>query len=154
MMTGTTLGIGSPFINTTPNIPWAFAPQSVPQGLGYQSYVQPPYLPPLLSQLSGGYGSQPIAAYGFGTLPLLQQLQQLVQIVPQQLQQIHLLHQQQLVHLQQLLQQVPAQLQQLAQMISQQHQQQWQPFPQTAAGPLGLGLASHPFGGQVAGPVM
>src|SRR5262245_15531309 len=116
-MTGTTFGIGTPFLNAITSSPWGLYPS---QGLGLQSFVQPPYQQPLSVPSIGAYGGQPIAAYGTGGQQPLEQLLQLLQIIPQQLQQIHLLHQQQLIHLQQLLQQVPAQLQQLAQIISQQ----------------------------------
>ena len=89
----------------------------------------------------------------------LQQVHQLLQILPQQLQQLtHLayLHQHQLQQLQQIVQYIPAQLQQLTQIIPQQIQQT-QPFAQLGgAGLQGVspwGVSPHLFGGQ-AGYVM
>ena len=127
---GTTFGIGAP-ANYYPGVSYA--------GLG--GYGQP-------------YSSQGIGGYGIGFAPLSQQVVQLLQIVPQQLQHVQFLQQQQLMQLQQLLQIVPAQLQQLQQLIQvvpqqvQQLQQQWQPFGQSASGPIGFGLTPQPFGGQ------
>lgn len=102
--------------------------------------------------IGSGYGVTP---YGAGVVPPLQQIAQLVQIIPQQLQQLQLLQQQQLLVVQQLLQQVPAQLQQLQQLMqigSPQLQQPWlQPF---GASPFGFGLAPQPFAGQTTSHVM
>jgi len=147
MLTSTTPGIGAPFANAVPNVPWALSPQGVPQGFGFQ----PPYLQPISSQLLAGYGGQPIGAYGAAVPTPLLQLQQLLQLIPQQLQQIQLLQQQQLIQLQQLLQQVPLQLQQLAQTV---FQNPWQPLAQTASGAVGLGVVPPIFAGPLTGHVM
>src|SRR5437660_1229262 len=106
------------------------------------------------------YTNQGTGAYGFTTAPQLQQVVQLLQIVPQQLQQLQAQQQQQLIHLQQLLQILPAQLQQLQQLVQfvpqQVHhlQQQWQPFGQATSGPFGYGLVSQPFGGPAGSQIM
>jgi len=137
---GTTFGIGSGYQGS----PFA-----------QQTYLQPfsPYtsLQPLSAQ--AGYG-------GAGAWPL-NQIAQVLQIVPQQLQQLQLLQQQQLAYIQQLLQVVPAQLHQLQQLIQivpqqvqQLQQQQWQPFGQSLQGPFGFGLVPQAFGGQPASHVM
>lgn len=144
MLTSTTPGIGAPFANAVPNVPWALSPQGVPQGLGFQ----PPYLQPIASQLLTGYGGQPISAYGAAVPTPLLQLQQLLQLIPQQLQQIQLLQQQQLIQLQQLLQQVPLQLQQLAQIV---FQHQW---PPSTSGAVGLGVVPPIFAGPLTSHVM
>jgi len=137
---GTSFGIGTPSIYPGAQSPWG----SLPYG----------------SQLSSPFQT---AGFGGGSLGIggqqqpLQQVAQLLQILPQQLQQLHLLHQQQLQYLHQLLQVVPAQLQQLHQLIQlipqqiQQFQQQGQPF---GAGIGGFGLVPSPFAGQASGPVM
>ena len=82
------------------------------------------------------FASSPYAAHGFGGSPHwgqqqqyaqpLQQIFQILQVVPQQLQQLQQLvyvQQQQLQQLQQILQAIPAQLQQLIQFVPQQIQQ-------------------------------
>jgi hypothetical protein len=135
--TGTTFGIGTPTLYPVPQNLW-----------GVQTLSNPFF--------GGSYG---IAPYGIGTAPslLLQQIAQLLQIVPQQLQQVQLLQQQQLLHLQQLLQWVPAQLQQLQQLLQiapqqvQQLQQQGQPG---IAAPLAFGLVPQAFAGQASSHVM
>jgi hypothetical protein len=137
-LTGTTFGIGTPGTY----VPWGLSPYN--QGFGIQSLAQQPYLQPFANQASGGYG--------FTAPPHLQQVVQLLQIVPQQLQQVQALQQQQLIQLQQLLQILPAQLQQLQQLVQfvpqQVHQlQQWQPFGQATSGPFGYGAMPQPFGG-------
>lgn len=147
--TGTAFGIPtiSPMTQTlaglTPYAGQALGTQAFPQQLYGQSLSSP--------LISGGIGP-----YGPGTTPWLplQQIAQLLQIVPQQLQQVQVLQQQQLLHLQQLLQWVPAQLQQLQQLIQvlphqvQQLQQQAQPFGAGISGPLAFGLVPQPFAGQ------
>ena len=127
---GTAFGFGTPTIYPTA------------QYLGPQTLSNP--------LLGGSYG---IGQYGAGAPAWpLQQIAQLLQVVPQQLQQIQLLQQQQQLQVQQLLQWVPAQLQQLQQLIQvlphqiQQLQQQGQPFGATP-GALPFGLAPQPFGG-------
>jgi hypothetical protein len=131
---GTAFGIGTPTIYPVPQNPWGL-------------YGQTPL-------------GQTLAPSGIGTMAPLQQIAQLLQIVPQQLQQLQLLQQQQLLHLQQLLQLVPAQLQQLQQLIQvvphqvQQLQQQFQPFGAGLSGPLGFGLAPQPFAGPATSQVM
>src|SRR5207248_6717253 len=142
-LTGTTFGIGTPGTY----VPWGLSPYN--QGFGIQSLAQQPYVQPFANQASGGYG--------FTAPPHLQQVVQLLQIVPQQLQQVQALQQQQLIQLQQLLQILPAQLQQLQQLVQfvpqQVHQlQQWQPFGQTS-GPLGYGVPQ-PFGGATGSHIM
>ena len=126
-MAGSVFGIGSPLTYPTS--------QSIPFGLS-------PYGP---FTASGGPFTSP-QQYG----PPLQQILQILQIVPQQLQhlqQLQFVQQQQLQHVQQLLQVVPAQLaqlQQLIQFVPQQIQQQQQvpqtpqQFGQTATGPWGV----------------
>lgn len=120
---------------------------------------------PTSTNLGQGFGFQPFASqltsgYGIGTGQPLQQVLQLLQIVPQQLQQVQYLQQQQLLHLQQLLQFVPAQLQQIQQLIQivpqqiQQLQQQLQPVGSGFSSPLGFGLVPQAFPGQPAGHVM
>jgi hypothetical protein len=131
---GTAFGIGTPTIYPVPQNPWGL-------------YGQTPL-------------GQTLTPSGIGTVAPLQQIAQLLQIVPQQLQQLQLLQQQQLLHLQQLLQLVPAQLQQLQQLIQvvphqvQQLQQQFQPFGAGLSGPLGFGLAPQPFAGSATSQVM
>ena len=136
-MTGSVFGFGSPITYPTS--------QLIPFGLS-------PYGP---FTVSGGLSTSP---QPFGQL---QQILQILQIVPQQLQQLQQLQyvqQQQLQHVQQLLQVVPAQLahvQQLIQFVPQQIQQQLsqgaQPFGQ-ASGLSGFaaaspwGVAPHVFG--------
>jgi hypothetical protein len=92
---------------------------------------------------------------GVGLQPW-QQIQQLIQVVPQQLQQVQALQQQQLLYLQQLLQIVPAQLQQLQQLIQvlPQQAQLLQPIGQSITGPLGFGLVPQAFAGQAPTHVM
>jgi hypothetical protein len=130
-LAGTAFGIGAPTIYPMPQNLWGFSPYTA-QGLGAQALGQQPY--------------------GIGTPPM-QQITQLLQIVPQQLQQMQLLQQQQLLHLQQLLQLLPAQLQQLQQLIQllpqqvQQLQQSWQPFGAGISTPLGFGLVPNAFAG-------
>ena len=117
-MAGSAFGFGSPITYPTS--------QPTPFGLS-------PYGP---FTLSGGLSASP-QPYG----QPLQQILQILQIVPQQLQQLQQLQyvqQQQLQHVQQLLQVVPAQLAQLQQLIQfvPQQIQQMQQLPQ----------AQHSFG--------
>ncbi|HWW83244.1 MAG TPA: hypothetical protein VNZ26_06555 [Vicinamibacterales bacterium] len=155
---GTTFGVGTPLSYPIPQ-PWGQSPYAN-AGYGQQAYGPQPFGPPAFAQpyaqgiLTPSIGGNPFA----GAQPL-QQIAQLLQVVPQQLQQLQMLHQQQLGHLQQLLQIVPAQLQQLQQLIQivpqqVQHLQQ-QPFssPQLP-GSLGFGLTPQAFAGQSAGHVM
>lgn len=146
---GTTFGFGNPTSFATPAAPWGFSPFAS-QGLGFQPSAQQPYIQPSLGQSLAGYGINPGQP--------LQQVLQLLQVVPQQLQQLQILQQQQSHQLQWLLQIVPAQLQQLQQLIQivpQQLQQlQQQPFGTASSGQLGFGLAPQIFGGQTAGQVM
>ena len=103
------------------------------------------------------WGTAPYGAQGFGISPWQQQLPQpSLQFVPQQLQHVHYLQLQQqqvLQQLQQLLQVIPQQLQQLQhiiqivpqqlQQLQQQLQGQQSPFGQTGAG-IGGGFST-PF---------
>jgi len=113
-----------------------------------------------------GY-SQPYGAQGFGISPWQQQMpQQSLQFVPQQLQPVQYLQLQQqlLQQLQQLLQVIPQQLHQLQhviqsvpqqlqqlQQLQQQLQSQQSPFGQTAAG-IGGGFSSPFLGTPLFGP--
>lgn len=126
-MAGSVFGIGSPLTYPTS--------QAIPFGLS-------PYGP--FTASSGPFTSP--QSYG----QPLQQILQILQIVPQQLQhlqQLQFVQQQQLQHVQQLLQVVPAQLAQLQQLIQfvpqqiqqlQQLPQTTQQFGQTAAAPWGV----------------
>jgi len=138
---GTTFGVATPTILPQSGISWGFSPYAG-QPFGIQSLPQ---------QYGQPFSSQP--GYGIGGAQPLQQILQLLQIVPQQLQQLQVL-QQQLAQIQPLLQLVPAQLQQLQQMIQfipQQIQQlQQQPYGST----LGFGLTPQPFAGTGANSVM
>jgi len=130
-----------------------------PTYYGTQAFPQQPYFQTLTNPFIGAsYGAGP---YGIGQVPWspVQQIAQLLQIVPQQLQQVQQLQQQQVQYLQQLLQWVPAQLQQLQQLVQllphqhQQFQQQGLPLG-PIAGPLTFGLAPQTFAGQAASHVM
>jgi 7-keto-8-aminopelargonate synthetase-like enzyme len=92
-----------------------------------------------------GTGSSPWASPSPYNVQPLQQVLQLLQVVPQQLQQLHQLQQQHLQQLQQLLQIVPQQLQQIQQLLQfvpqqiqqlQQQLQAQQPFGQSAGVPV------------------
>lgn len=111
-------------------------------------------LPPFIQPLS----NQPIAGYGTSAGQPLQQVSQLLHIVPQQLQQLQFLQQQQSQQLQWLLQILPAQLQQLQQLIQvvphQVQQLQQQPFGVASSGQFGFGFAPQIFSPQAAGHVM
>ncbi len=105
-------------------------PFALPQSYGQAFQNIPPF-----ASFAGYYTQQP-----------LQQIFQLLQIVPQQLQQLQQLQyvqQQQLQQLQQLLHLIPAQLAQLQQLIQvvPQQIQQMQPA-------FGQGVATHLFGAQ------
>jgi hypothetical protein len=145
---GTAFGIGTPTIYPVAQNPWGFSPYAS-QAFGGQ--LSSP-------SIGASYGGAPS---GIGAVSPLQQIAQLLQIVPQQLQQLQLLQQQQLVHLEQLLQLVPAQLQQLQQLIQvapqqiqQLQQQHQQPFAAGLSSPLGFGSVPQAFGGQATGHVM
>ena len=141
-----TLGLGTPFTS--------LAPTQAPWGLSQPGGINPYALQQLYGQSPSSMAStvNPIA------LQPLQQVSQLLQIVPQQLQhliQLQYLQQHQLQQLQQIVQLIPAQLaqlQQLTQIIPQQLQQA-QPFTQLAGG-SGLSgvtpwsVSPHLFGGQ------
>ena len=160
-LAGTAFGIGTPYPLT--QSPWGFSPYAG-QGFGGQAFPQQSYGPILSNPFVGGnFGSVPFGGnfgsmpYGIGTVSPLQQIAQMLQIVPQQLQQVQLLQQQQLVHLQQLLQIVPAQLQLLLQLVPhqvQQLQQQWQPVGAGISSPFGFGLVPQTFAGPATGHVM
>ena len=142
---GTPFGLGAP-TNYSPSAPWGLSPYAS-QGLGFQPLAQQPYIQPLSGQSIPGYGIS-------GGQPL-QQILQVLQIVPQQLQQLQFIQQQQSFQLQLLLQILPAQLQQLQQLIQVVPQQQLQqPFGPAISGPFGFGVAPQVFGGQTAGHVM
>src|SRR5262245_57246130 len=106
-MAGTAFGFGAPFATSAPQSPWAF-----PYGIQGQS-----------RPLQSVAGQSP-----YTWQPLQQQIQQLLQIVPQQLQALQQLEYAQQQQLQQLAQIVPVQLGQLQQMIQivLQHLQQTQ----------------------------
>ena len=161
-MTGTGLGIGSPFgqFGQTGGSPFGGYGMTTPFQL-----QTPPYLQSL-QQIPGSSGTgQPFGQQS----QHYAQLQQLLQILPQQLGQVHQLLHQQFQALQQLVQVVPQQLQhiqQLLQILPQQIQQlqmqSQQPFGAQATpgiggfGPWqqsGAGIGSPAFGGQ-GGPVM
>lgn len=139
---GSPFGVATPTILPQSGISWGFSPYAG-QPFGIQSFPQQ-YAQPFWSQS------------GIGSTQPLQQILQLLQIVPQQLQQLQSL-QQQLAQIQPLLQLVPAQLQQLQQMIQFIPQQiqllQQQPYGPTFSSPLGLGL-TQPFAGTGASYVM
>lgn len=146
---GPTIGITPQTPYPWPQLPWGFSPYAA-QGLGIPLSAQQPYLQPL---------SGPPTGYGLGAPQPLQQVLQLLQIVPQQLQQVQLLQQQQLLYVQQLLQLVPAQLQQIQQLIQSvpqqvQQLQQGHPFGPPLSGPLGFGLVPQAFGGPASSHVM
>jgi hypothetical protein len=113
------------------------------QGPGIQPLSLQPYQQSLATPVTGGYA--------IGALQPWQQLQQLVQIVPQQLQQVQYLHQLQLFHLQQLLQLLPAQLQQIQQLLQvvvpQQVQQPWQAFGSPIPVQPGFNVGPQAFSG-------
>ena len=139
-MAGTAFGYGSPF--TTANTPitsWGLSPYGIQnQGIA----------PGALQATAGlsSYAQQP-----------LQQVHQLLQIIPQQLQALQQLEYLQQQQIQQLLQIVPAQLMQLQQLVQvalQQIQQTQQPLGQiTGAGGYAMtpwGITPQVFGGQPA----
>jgi hypothetical protein len=144
-MAVSTFGLGTPITSLAPSqIPWGLSPSSavsVNPLAAQQLYGQSPFA---ASTIPNPYGSHPI-----------QQVQQLLQIVPQQLQhllQLQYLQQHQLQQLHQILQLIPAQLQQLVQFVPQ-HIQQAQPFAQFAGapglqGPTPWGVSPQIFGAQ------
>jgi hypothetical protein len=165
-LTGSMFGIGTPGIYSMPQYAWGVSPGGS-QGFGAQPFSQQQFPQQQQQQFPQQQYGQPFSnpfvgggQPGTGMMQPLQQIAQLLQIVPQQLQQVQQLQQQQLAHLQQLLQLVPAQLQQLQQFLQtipqqgQQIQQPWQQPGAGASGPLGFGLAPQAFGGQATGHVM
>jgi hypothetical protein len=143
-LAGTTFGIGTPTTFPGSASPWGFSPYTG-QAPGTQPFLQQQ------QQYGQPFSNQSIAGFGIGAAQPLQQILQVLQIVPQQLQQLHVLQQQQLIQLQQLLQLIPAQLQQLQQLI--------QIAPHQALGsaisnPVGFGLVPQTFAGQGANYVM
>jgi len=143
---GTTFGIGTPTTFPSQAISWGL-PYGGGQAFGGQQFPQ----------FSQPFSAQSIAGNGIGAAQPLQQILQLVQIVPQQLQQLQALQQQQLLQLQQLSQFVPAQLQQLQQLIQvlpQILQQQQQAYGSAIGGPGAFGLVPPAFAGQGANYVM
>ena len=137
-VTGTPFGIGTPALHPAA-----------------QSFVS---VSPYAGQAPG---ISAFAPYG-GALPSvpLQQIAQLLQIVPQQLQQLQVLQQQQLQQLQQLLYAVPAQLQLLQQLLQAtpfqmpQIQPQGQPFSAAVQSPFAFGIVPPTAGGQAPTYVM
>ena len=130
-MTGSAFGFGSPIspitYHTSQSIPFGLSPQW-PFALGGNASTQP-------------------QQYG----PPVQQIFQILQMVPhqlQQLQQLQYAQQQQLQYVQQLLQTVPAQLAQLQQMIQivPQQIQQLQQQPYGPASGLSSFAAAAPWG--------
>lgn len=180
-MMGTALGIGSSQLGQ-PN-PWGASPYGG-YAIGPQLFTQTPFSQPLQPVSFAGYGAgnYPYAAQTAPYAQPLQQIHQLLHILPQQVQQLqqlqqhqHILQQQQLHQLQQLLQLIPQQLhqlQQLVQLLPQQlhqiqqlvqfvpqqiHQLQQQLLAlQTPFGPATQGLQgltiSQPFGAPFAWP--
>jgi hypothetical protein len=142
-MFGSSFGVGTP---TT--YPVQSVPSSGTQGLNInpfalqQLYGQPSVSVPSWAGGASQYGAQP-----------LQQVLQLLQVIPQQLQNVQQLQhqqQQQLQQVQQLIQVIPAQLWQLQQSIQSvpQHTQQAQqasPFQQPFGQALGVGGFSGPI---------
>jgi len=144
-MIGSSFGLGTPLTNpVSPLGAWGLS-QGV-QGLGANPFAA--------QQFSG----QPFTNIPGSTAQPLQQIVQLLQIVPQQLQQLQQLgyvQQQQLQQLQQLVQVIPAQLAQLHQLIQfvpQQILQMQNPFSQGlgpgALGSAPLGISPQIFGTQ------
>ncbi|HMF96308.1 MAG TPA: hypothetical protein VKE96_18520 [Vicinamibacterales bacterium] len=125
-MAGTGFGLNTPFNAPIPSsIPWGLSPHS---GISVNPFMVPQLTGSSVLPFQQGNVFNPYA-----TVPL-QQIQQLLQIVPQQLQQLlqlEYLQQHQLQQLQQVLQFLPtqlAQLQQLTQFVPQHYQQIQQPF--------------------------
>ena len=142
---GTTFGIGTPTTFPSQAISWGLPYGG--QALGGQQFPQ----------FSQPFSAQSIAGNAIGGAQPLQQILQLLQIVPQQLQQLQALQQHQLLQLQQLSQFVPAQLQQLQQLIQvlpQHLQQQQQGYGSAIGGPGAFGLVPQAFAGQGASYVM
>ena len=145
---GTTFGIGTPTTFPSQAISWGLPYGG--QALGGQQFPQ-------FGQLGQPFPAQSIAGNALGGAQPLQQILQLLQIVPQQLQQLQALQQHQLLQLQQLSQFVPAQLQQLQQLIQvlpQILQQQQQPYGSAIGGPGAFGLVPPAFAGQGANYLM
>ena len=135
---GSTFGVGTPTFQPQSGIPWGLSPYAG-QPFGTQSFPQ---------HYAQSFSNQP--GYGIGSTQPLQQVLQLLQLVPQQVQQLQIL-QQQLAQIQSLLHHVPAQLQQLQQLIQFIPQQiqllQQQPYGAAFAGAPGLGLTPQAFAG-------
>src|SRR5262245_44894624 len=134
-MAGTSFGLAAPIGTTSqPLTPWGLSPH----GISVNPFMVPQFTGSSVLPQTPGTVPNP-----YSTLPL-QQIQQLLQIVPQQLQQLvqlQYLQQHQLQQLQQVLQFLPAQLAQLQQLVQSVPQQQiQQPF-----GTAGLPLAT-PWG--------
>ena len=139
---GSTFGFATPTTFPQQGIAWGLTPYA----------GQPFGVPTFPQQYAQPFSSQP--GFGIGGAQHLQQILQVLQIVPHQLQQLQILQQQQLGQVQQLLQIVPSQLQylqQLIQFVPQQVQslQQQQPYA-TGVG----GLATQAFPGPTANYVM
>jgi hypothetical protein len=129
-MSVSAFGVGTPITHPAQFSPWALSPYGL-QGLSTNPYtlLQQPYG----QTVANVPASSMIAASPYSVQPL-QQLFQLLQIVPQQLQQLQQLEyvqQQQLQQLQQLLQLIPGQLAQLQQLLQSvpPQLQQLQPSP-------------------------
>lgn len=145
-MTGSSFGLGTPFTNPVSPFGTGGLSPGV-QGLGGNPFAGPQLFGQPFANIPGSSMQQP-----------LQQITQLLQIVPQQLQQLQQLayvQQQQLQQLQQLVQVIPAQLAQLHQLIQfvpQQLQQLQHPFSQglgaSALGSSPLGISPPIFGAQ------
>lgn len=143
-MTASSFGLGTPFTNPVLSPGGAFSPGL--QGLGSNPFAAPQFF------------GQPLTNIPGGQVHPLQQIVQLLQVVPQQLQQLQQLEyvqQQQLQQLQQLVQVIPtqlAQLHQLIQFVPQQILQMQNPLSQgLGAGVLGsspLGISPQIFGVQ------
>ena len=156
-MAGTTFGTSSPTPYPVQFMPWG-VPNQGTVGVSVNPFAfQQLYGHPLMS-----ISSNPAAASNPYGVQLLQQILQVLHIVPQQLQnlqQLEYLQQQQLQQVQQLLQSIPGQLYQLQQLIQfvpqqipqlQQPSQFQQPFGQTfgAGGFAAAPIAPQVFGAQ------
>jgi len=138
-------GFGTPFSPSAPSLsPFGLSPSSA---VTVNPFMVTQALPSTPTSAFNPYASQPV-----------QQIIQLLQVVPQyvqQLVQLEYLQQHQLQQLQQIVQHIPAQLAHLQQLIQfaphqLQHQLQ-QPFSQIGGGLSGLtpwGVSPQPFGPQ------
>jgi hypothetical protein len=125
---GSTFGAATPTFLPQSGTSWGFNPYAG-QPFGGQSFPQ---------HYAQSFLNQP--GYGIGSTQSLQQILQLLQVVPQQLQQL----QAQLQQLQQVIQFIPQQIQQLQQ----------QPYSPAFSGAPSFGLTPQAFAGTGASYVM